>query len=129
MSAGKSPRQPVRGALSYREGEEKEPNSKLIRAPEIDTCYSFVEAVSPAFDPNRVLLRQVFFIREDKAKCVSVEYYPAKDYQPFVELDGANKAPLILNDNTCGAWPNNCHTCVKRCVTTDITVAKTGISE
>jgi hypothetical protein len=96
MSAGKRPRQPPRG-FSYLEGEE-EPNSKHVRVPEIDTCYSLVEAVSPAFDPNRVLLRRVFFIREDKAKYMSVGYYPTKVYQPFVEIGGAKKAPLILNE-------------------------------
>jgi hypothetical protein len=95
MSAGKRPRQPK--GLSYLEGEE-EPNSKHVRAPAIDTCYSFVEAVGPAFDSNRVLLRRLFFIREDKAKYVSVRYYPTKDYQPFMELGGAKKAPLILNE-------------------------------
>jgi hypothetical protein len=96
MSAGRRSRQPTRG-LSYLECEE-EPNSKHVKAPEIDTCYSFVEVVSPAFYPNKVLLRRVFFIREDKAKYVSVEYYPTKDYQPFVELGCAKKAPLILNE-------------------------------
>jgi hypothetical protein len=93
MSKGKRPRQPT--GLSYLDGEE-EPNSKHVRSPEIDTCYSFVEAVSPAFDPNRVLLLGVFFIREDKAK--SIGYYPTKDYHPFVEFGGAKKAPLILNE-------------------------------
>jgi hypothetical protein len=95
MSAGKRPRQPK--GLSYLEGEE-EPNSKHVRPPEPNACYSFVEAVSPAFDPNRVLLRRVFFLCQDKVKYVSDGYYPNKDYQPFVELGGVKKAPLILNE-------------------------------
>jgi hypothetical protein len=91
MSAVKPQPQPPRG-LSCLEGEE-EPNSRNVRAPEIDTCYSFLETASTAFDPNKVLLRRVFFIREDKTKHVSVGYYPTKDNQPFVELGGAKRRP------------------------------------
>jgi hypothetical protein len=117
MSIGKRPRQPK--GLACLEGEEV-PNSKDVRAQAIDTCYSFVEAVSPAFGPNKVLLRRVFFILEDKAKYVSVGYYTTKDYQSFVELGGAKRAPLILNEqhvrtmaehlpHLCEAMCNNEH--------------------
>ena len=41
---------------------------------------------NPAFDPKRILLRRMFFIREDKTKYLSVGFYPARDYQPFVEF-------------------------------------------
>jgi hypothetical protein len=77
MSAGKRPPQPKR--LSYL--VEEEPNSKHVRAPEPNACYSFVEAVSPAFYPNMVLLRRGF-IRQDKVKYVSVGYYSTKDFNP-----------------------------------------------
>jgi hypothetical protein len=92
MSAGKRLRQPK--GLSYLKGEE-EPNSKHVGAPEINTCYSFVEGVILAFDCIRVLLRLVFFNCEYTVKYVSVGYYPTKDYHPFVELGGAKKACLI----------------------------------
>jgi hypothetical protein len=36
------------------------------KAPEFDTCNFLIEAVSPQFDPNRVLLQRVFFINEEK---------------------------------------------------------------
>ena len=48
-------------------------------------------------DPNRALLRSVFFVAEDKSKYVSVGYYPARDYQPLAEFGGAKKLPLLLN--------------------------------
>ena len=35
------------------------------RAPELRPC-TYVEIVSPALDPNRVLLRRVFFLNDDK---------------------------------------------------------------
>ena len=40
------------------------------RPPEFDTCNVYVEAVGPAFDPERVLQRRVFFVDEDKTKYV-----------------------------------------------------------
>ena len=50
----------------------------------------------PAFDPNRVLLRRVFFLNDDKSKYVSVGFYPAQNYQPLVEFKGNKLLPLLL---------------------------------
>lgn len=96
MSASKRQRNTSSGLSRLTEGEVPDP--KRVRAPELDTCLHVVEAISPAFDPNRVLLRRLFFIADDKSKYVSVGYYPARNYQPFVELGGAKKQPLLLND-------------------------------
>jgi len=64
----------------------------------LDTCSKFfVEAVNPAFDPNRVLLRRVFFINEEKTRYVSVGYYPARNYQPLVEFGGSKIKPVIID--------------------------------
>jgi len=57
---------------------------------------------NPAFDPKRVLFRRLFFINVDRTKYVSVGFYPARDYLPFVEFgvvrrDGGPKT-LILSD-------------------------------
>jgi hypothetical protein len=55
---------------------------------------------SPAFDPNRVLLRR-FFIDEDKTRYVSVGFYPARDYRPLVEFGHVRRERptiLIVND-------------------------------
>ena len=64
-------------------------------APELDACLDAVTTLLG--DPNRALLRPVFFIAEDKSKYVSVAYYPASDYQPLAEFGGAKKLPLLLD--------------------------------
>jgi len=58
---------------------------KLVRPPEFDTCNFYTEAVHLLFDPKRVLLRRLFFIDEERSKYVSVGFYPARDYRPFVQ--------------------------------------------
>jgi len=58
----------------------------LAKPPEFDTCNFYVEAISPAFEPKRVLLRRLFLIDDDRTKYVSVGFYPTRDYQPFVEF-------------------------------------------
>ena len=37
------------------------------RAPNLEPC-NYVEIISPGFDPNRVLLRRVIFLNNDKSK-------------------------------------------------------------
>ena len=87
------------------EGEQHEPRrrrlasgDRTIKAPEFNTCKYLFEAVSPEFDPNRVLLRRVFFVNEDKTRYVSVGFYPTQNYQPHVEFGGPSIKPLILED-------------------------------
>jgi hypothetical protein len=63
-----------------------------VRVP--DMCH----VVGRAFDPYRVLLQRIFFLSDDRFKYVSVGFYPARDYRPFVEFGGARKMPLLLND-------------------------------
>jgi len=63
--------------------------------PELNACLEVVTAALG--DPNRALLRRVFFIAEDKSKYVSVGFYPARGYQPLSEFGGAKKLPLFLN--------------------------------
>jgi hypothetical protein len=74
--------------------EESEPKRQ---APRLDECLDYVEAVSPAFDPKRVLLRRVFF-NEDKSKYVSIGYYPARNYEPMVEFCSVRNNPIILTE-------------------------------
>jgi hypothetical protein len=74
---------------------QPDPTTTRVRAPELDTCMEVVtEALS---NPNRAMLRRVFFIAEDKSKYVSVGYYPARGYQPLAEFVGVKKLPLLLN--------------------------------
>lgn len=67
-----------------------------VKAPEFDTCNFLIEAVSPGFDPNRVLLRRVFFINYEKTRYISVGFYPAHNYQPMVEVGGSKIKPIVL---------------------------------
>ena len=50
------------------------------------TTGSYTEAISLLFDPNRVLLRRVFFLDPDKTRYISVGYYSSKNYQTLVEI-------------------------------------------
>jgi len=98
MSAGKRLRLPRQGAslplLDEEEGSRPDPRRRG-RAPELNTCLDTI--ATTLSNPNRALLRHVFFVAEDKSKYVSVAYYPASDYQPLAEFGGAKKLPLLLN--------------------------------
>ena len=84
-------------ASRRRNNNNNDNKPKVVRPPEFDTCNFYVEEVSPAFDPKRVLLRRVFFIDEDRTKYVSVGFYPARDYQPLVEFGHVKREkPTIL---------------------------------
>ena len=50
----------------------------------------------PGFDPNRVLLRHVFFMSDEKSRYVSVGFYQGRNYQPLVEFGGTRILPLVL---------------------------------
>ena len=53
-------------------GLPTDPKSVPAPAPELDTC---LDVVSTALaNPNRAILRRVFFIAEDKSKFVSVGF-------------------------------------------------------
>jgi len=72
-----------------------DPASVPAPLPELDTCMDTVSTVLA--NPNRAMLRRVFFIAEDKSKFVSVGYFPARGYQPLAEFGGAKKLPLLLD--------------------------------
>jgi hypothetical protein len=69
-----------------------------IPCPTLDTCNHLVESIIPSFDPNRVLLRRLYFINDDKTKYVSVRFYPAQNYQPLVELGSSGNKSLTLTE-------------------------------
>jgi hypothetical protein len=71
-----------------------EPKQPTVRAPP-EPC-GIIEALNPAFDPSRVLLRRLFFLNADKTKYVSIGFYPTRNYEPCVELGGAKQKPVIL---------------------------------
>ena len=57
------------------------------------------ETMAVQFDPQRVLLRRVFFLNNDKTRYLSVGFYPARNYLPHVEMGGARIKPIILDDH------------------------------
>jgi hypothetical protein len=67
---------------------------------EATTCTNW--PANPTFDPKRVLLHRLFFIKEDRTKYKSVVFCPARDYQPLVEFGvvrrGGGTKTIILND-------------------------------
>jgi len=63
------PRKAASQPIIYEEDDSNgEPDSKCVRAPELDTCLEVV--TSALSNPNTALLRRVFFIAEDKSKFV-----------------------------------------------------------
>jgi len=70
----------------------------VARAPDFNPCYNYAESVNPLFDPRWVLLRRAFLINEDCSKYLSVGYYPARVYQPLVEVGALNKMPVRLTE-------------------------------
>jgi len=72
-----------------------DPTSVSAPPPELETCLDIVS--TPLANPNRAMLRRVFFIAEDKSKFLSVGYYPARGYQPLAEFGGAKKLPLLFD--------------------------------
>jgi len=47
--------------------------------PDVSSDICSYWPASPAFDPQRVLLKRLFFNKSDR-------FYPASDYQPLVEF-------------------------------------------
>jgi hypothetical protein len=71
--------------------------SEMVRAPILDRCSLPVqEAISPTFDPTRVLLRRLFFMNVIRSRYVSVGFYPALNYRVLVEFGGPRIAPKSL---------------------------------
>ena len=90
-------RKPRQQPIIYEEdGNVGLPDPTSVPAPpELDTCLDVFSTVLA--NPNRAMVRRVFFIAEDKSKFVSVGYYPARGYQPLAKFGGAKKLPLLLD--------------------------------
>ena len=67
-----------------------------VAAPNI--CTLPIEGINPTLDPNRALLRRVFFLNDDHTKYCSVAYYPTQGYAALVEFGTAKNAPLRLTE-------------------------------
>jgi hypothetical protein len=89
-------KRPLKARAVIYEEDDDEGSPELKRQASV--CLAYVEAISPIFDPKRVLLRRVFFVNADKSKYVSVGFYPARNYEPMVEFGSVRNKPIILTD-------------------------------
>ena len=62
----------------------------------VDAC-TYLEG-QLLFEPNNVLLRRLFFLDPEKTKYISVGFYPARMYQPLVEIGSPKSTPIVLTD-------------------------------
>ena len=65
------------------------PKQPTVSAPE--PC-GIIEALNPAFDPSRVLLRRLFFLNAEKTKYVSIGFYPTRNYATAWNWEGLNRS-------------------------------------
>jgi hypothetical protein len=75
-------------------GEETRPKEERTRNYHVQRNRRWLQSSIP----QRVLLRRVFFINDNKTKYVSVAYYPYRNYEPLAAFGGANKTPITLTD-------------------------------
>jgi len=80
-------------AARKRRGVQYEEDINEPRGAAPNICSLPIEGISPTLDPNRALLRRVFFLNEDRNKYVSVAFYPAHGYTAHVEFGTAKAAP------------------------------------
>ena len=74
------------------EYEEHSSEPRAVAAPNI--CTLPIEGINPTLDPNRALLRRVFFLNDDHSKYCSVAFYPAQGYAALVEFGTTKNAPV-----------------------------------
>jgi hypothetical protein len=89
----------LRGEFAFPDGEIRR-HKRDVETPEIGIDYSYpiLEGISPAFDPNRALLRRVFFLNENKNRYFSIAFYPSMGYVAMVEFRGSKTAPIRLSE-------------------------------
>ena len=109
-------------------GVESKRKTPLASAAEYDTCNFLIEAVSPEFDPQRVL-RRVFFIDENKTRYISVVFYPTQNYRPMVEFGRPMIKPVILTEQHVATRQNVFRRYVMLCVMIKHTVTLTVFSD
>jgi len=93
-----------------------------VTAPAIDICSLPIKGISPLFDPNRALLRRVFFLNEDRTKYVSVAFYRTQGYAAHVEFGAAKAAPIRLTEQQVTALAEHLPLPVKLCAPTSIQI-------
>jgi hypothetical protein len=86
------------------------------------------DAVSKFFDPRGLILRPIFFIDRDRTIYVSVGFYPARNYDVLVEFGRLKLNTIVLAALHVRTLAEHLRIC-EGCVATDITRARTVISE
>ena len=76
--------------------DEEVNETRATAVPNI--CTLPIEGINPTLDPNRALLRRVFFLNDDHSKYSSVAFYPAQGYAVLVEFGTTENAPLRLTE-------------------------------
>lgn len=90
---------PLCSAMSARRSRKATEPPKLVRPPEFGTCNFYVEAVGPAFDPKRFLLRHLF-----PSDCTPLETTnPSWNSEPYKN----GSTFLILNDQQVKTMAEN----------------------
>jgi len=69
-----------------------------VTTPVNDICSLPIEGIGPTFDPNRALLRRVFFLNADRKKYVSAALCPTQGYAAHVEFGAAKASPIRLTE-------------------------------
>jgi hypothetical protein len=101
MSARRQQKQHrVEGEFAFHDACENISPNRIITTPEIgiDRSYPILEGIGPALDPNRALMRRIFFLNENKNRYVSIAFYPTMLYVPMVEFGGSKTAPIRLSE-------------------------------
>jgi hypothetical protein len=100
----KQQQQRTEGEFAFPDACENISPNRIVATPEIgiDRSYLIPEGISPAHDPNRALLRRVFFLNENKNRYVSIAFYPTMLYVPMVEFGGSKTAPIRLSEQQLG---------------------------
>ena len=76
--------------------EEEVNEPRATAAPNI--CTLPIEGINPTLDPNRALLRRLFFLNDDHSKYCSVAFYLSQGYAALVEFGTAKNAPFRLTE-------------------------------
>jgi hypothetical protein len=80
------------------QGFDLPPSRKPSRAANDGISASTQIAVDPRALLSRVLLRRIFFLNNEKSRYVSIGFYPAHDYQIFVEFGAPRIAPITITE-------------------------------
>ena len=68
-------------------------------------------AGNAAFDPQRVLLKRLFFLHANESKYVSVSFYAAREYLPLVEFGVIRRCgskAIIVTDEQVYTLAHDC---------------------